>query len=132
MQRGCCKSGGQEEFDSLQREIRYIIFSCHIARLADLTMLEGDIFAQRVQLGGTLYASEESKAVTGQSKESKSKAMKASAAASFSSAWAQASVSASHSQGGSSAENKTEQDLTNSMAWEATGGDTLLCNKYAI
>ncbi|KAL2815025.1 hypothetical protein BDW59DRAFT_166939 [Aspergillus cavernicola] len=54
--------------------------------------------------------------------------MKAAAAASFSSAWAQASPSASHSNGSSSGEAKSQQDLTNSMAWEAIGGDFLLCN----
>ncbi|KAE8361322.1 hypothetical protein BDV27DRAFT_160836 [Aspergillus caelatus] len=89
---------------------------------------ECDIFSQRAQLGGSLFASEDSTAVSNQTKESKAKAMKASAAASFSSAFAQASASASHSNGSSSGENKSNQDLTNSMAWEAIGGDSLLCN----
>ncbi|KAJ5569068.1 hypothetical protein N7450_011554 [Penicillium hetheringtonii] len=88
----------------------------------------GDIFSQRVQLGGALFASEDSKAVSNQTKETKAKAMKASAAASFSSSFAQASASASHSSGEASGQARTQQDLTNSMAWEAIGGDSLLCN----
>lgn len=95
-------------------------------------MLEGDIFAQRVQLGGALFASEYSKAVGEQTKEAKTKAMKASAAASFSSPWAQASANASTSNGSDSEKNNSTQHLENSMAWEAIGGDSLLCNKYVI
>ena len=33
---------------------------------------------------------------------------------------------------GSNSDNSTtNKDLTSAMAWEAVGGDTLLCNKYA-
>ncbi|GAB1192413.1 hypothetical protein APSETT444_001604 [Aspergillus pseudonomiae] len=91
-------------------------------------MLEGDIFPQRVQLGGALFASEDSAADSAQTKKNQAQAMKVSAAASFSSSWAQASASASHEQGNSSIQNTSKQNLTNAMAWEATGGDTLRCN----
>lgn len=94
-----------------------------------LTTLEGDIFAQRVQLGGSLYASESSTATSSQDKEKKANAMKISAAASFSSSYFQASASTSHDSGSSSDDNKSNQDLTSAMAWEAVGGDSLLCNK---
>ena len=92
---------------------------------------EGDIFPQRVQLGGVLNSSVASLAMNSQTKEAKARSLKISAAASFSSSFAQASVSASHGQGDSSNKDESEKDLTNSMAWEATGGDTTLCNKYA-
>ncbi|GES66736.1 membrane attack complex component/perforin (macpf)-domain-containing protein [Aspergillus terreus] len=88
----------------------------------------GDIFAQRVQLGGTLQSSQPSKAISGQSKEDKSHSLKVSAAASFSSSAAQASLSASHERGNASAEVDSKRDLTSSMAWEAKGGDSLLAN----
>lgn len=93
---------------------------------------EGDVFAQRIKLGGTLIASEDSSAVSGQTKETKEKAMKVSAAASFSSSFAQGSASASHSHGGKEGDETKTQSFENSLAWEATGGDTLLCNKYAV
>ncbi|KAE8406032.1 hypothetical protein BDV37DRAFT_292569 [Aspergillus pseudonomiae] len=51
----------------------------------------GDIFPQRVQLGGALFASEDSAADSAQTKKNQAQAMKVSAAASFSSSWAQAS-----------------------------------------
>ncbi|KAL4803113.1 hypothetical protein BDV18DRAFT_145150 [Aspergillus unguis] len=96
--------------------------------LIDFSNKYGDIFAQRVQLGGTLYASEASDSTAGKTKEAKSSSMKASAAASISASFAQASVSASHGQGKSTDDETTQQVLTNSMAWQAKGGDTLLCN----
>ena len=91
----------------------------------------GDIFARRVQLGGSLFASETSTATTVQDKIKHAHSMKASAAASISSSFFQASASGSHGGGSGSDDKTTTQDLTRAMAWEAVGGDTLLCNKYA-
>ncbi|KAE8324843.1 hypothetical protein BDV39DRAFT_207571 [Aspergillus sergii] len=99
--------------------------------LIDFSNKYGDIFAQRVQLGGVLSASESSTAKSTQDKEKHAKSMKISAAASFSSSFAQASGSTSHSGGSNSEANTTSQDLTSAMAWEATGGDTLYCNNPA-
>ncbi|KXG45669.1 uncharacterized protein PGRI_034360 [Penicillium griseofulvum] len=96
--------------------------------LIDFSNKYGDIFPQRVQLGGVLNSSVASLAMSSQTKEAKARSLKISAAASFSSSFAQASVSASHGQGDSSNKDESEKDLTNSMAWEATGGDTTLCN----
>ncbi|KAJ5822565.1 hypothetical protein N7447_004905 [Penicillium robsamsonii] len=100
-------------------------------QLIDFSNKYGDIFAQRVQLGGVLSASESSTATSTQDKEKHAKAMKISAAVSFSSSFAQASLSASHGGGSNSDTSTTSQDLTSAMAWEATGGDTLYCNNPA-
>ncbi|CAI7660366.1 unnamed protein product [Penicillium crustosum] len=91
----------------------------------------GDIFAQRVQLGGVLSASESSNATTTQDKEKHANSMKISAAVSFSASFAQASVGTSHGGGSNSETSTTSQDRTSAMAWEATGGDTLYCNNPA-
>ncbi|CAI7619988.1 unnamed protein product [Penicillium viridicatum] len=99
--------------------------------LIDFSNKYGDIFAQRVQLGGVLSASESSNATSTQDKENHAKAMKISAAVSFSSSFAQASGSTSHGGGSNSDTSTTSQDLTSAMAWEATGGDTLYCNNPA-
>ncbi|PKY00522.1 hypothetical protein P168DRAFT_330340 [Aspergillus campestris IBT 28561] len=91
----------------------------------------GDIFARRVQLGGSLFASENSTATTVQDKAKHANSLKVSAAASISSSYFQASASGSHGEGSNSNSSDTKQDLTSAMAWEAIGGDTLLCNNPA-
>ncbi|KAI9930798.1 hypothetical protein MW887_011556 [Aspergillus wentii] len=100
-------------------------------KLIDFSNKYGDIFAQRVQLGGSLFASESSTATSTQDKEKHAKAMKISAAASISSSFAQGSFSTSHGGGSNFDRTTTSQDLTSAMAWEATGGDTLYCNNPA-
>ncbi|OJJ78671.1 uncharacterized protein ASPGLDRAFT_86382 [Aspergillus glaucus CBS 516.65] len=88
----------------------------------------GAFFASRVELGGRLHSSENSKALGSGSVEEKSKSMKVAASVSFSSPFVQAAASASYGNSSASKNENTSSSLNNSMTWEAKGGDTLLCN----
>lgn len=90
----------------------------------------GQFFPTRVELGGRLYFSQETKAVQGSDSQSKAKAMKAAASLSFSSPYVQGSASASHEAATDIKTESTLSRLDNSITWHANGGDPLLCNKY--
>lgn len=82
-----------------------------------------------MQIGGRLFSSDESSVVTGETTSAKAKSMKASASLSMSYGAFSASASAS---GGTNDQNqggKKSADSVTNISWEATGGDTLLCNK---
>ncbi|KAE8132730.1 hypothetical protein BDV38DRAFT_287447 [Aspergillus pseudotamarii] len=93
-----------------------------------LTISTGHVFAQRVELGGQLSSSESFKADSGNKITDQSNAMRAKAAASFSSPYLQVSGSFDHQEAGGANSNASHQNLNNSMVWEAKGGNTLLCN----
>lgn len=89
----------------------------------------GHFFATRVQLGGTLFSSEDSSTFGKTTQAERASAMKASASLSFSSPYFQASLSASHEAQTASATEAKDSKFAKSIAWKAKGGDTLLCNK---
>ena len=97
--------------------------------LNDFNEKYGHVFARRVQLGGCLSCSEKRTADEDSSSQEQTTKLKGSAAASISSSFAQASVEASHEKGKTTGSENSKKNLSSSIAWEATGGDTLLCNK---
>ena len=91
----------------------------------------GEVFSTRVQLGGRLFASEDVESGSQSDVKNTAKAMKIAASASFSGWGAEVKASAAHE--GKSAKSDSTSSSASSMAltWQATGGDTLLCNEYA-
>ncbi|KAE8151727.1 hypothetical protein BDV25DRAFT_138549 [Aspergillus avenaceus] len=88
----------------------------------------GRFFATRIELGGRLHASEESKATSAEAKAEQARDQKAAAALSFSSPYVQASAKMSHGESSSSSSENSTRASSKSMCWEAKGGDTLQCN----
>ncbi|KAI9376157.1 hypothetical protein BJX61DRAFT_539169 [Aspergillus egyptiacus] len=88
----------------------------------------GRFFAKKVTLGGRLHAEKELSSFSTASKEQKAEMMKAAASFSFSSAFVEASASASHEKGSQASKDTSESKLDSSLTWQAQGGDTLLCN----
>ncbi|GFF52290.1 hypothetical protein IFM51744_07807 [Aspergillus udagawae] len=88
----------------------------------------GTFFASRVELGGRLHSSESSDSSAAGKVEERARALKISAAASFSSTYAQGSASGSKEDSSNHSSNNQNSSLSNNLAWEAKGGDTLLCN----
>lgn len=91
----------------------------------------GVLFARRIQLGGRLSYSEASTATDSIQVKDHANKLKVSASASISHSFAQASAKGSHEQQSREVKETSEQKLTRNLAWEATGGDTLLCNKLS-
>ncbi|KAL1860951.1 hypothetical protein Plec18170_001465 [Paecilomyces lecythidis] len=91
----------------------------------------GVIFTRRVQLGGRLTYSEASTAISSSEVKDHASKLKASASASISHSFVQASLKASHEKQSREVSQKEDKKLTRNIAWEATGGDTLLCNNPA-
>ncbi|XHF98081.1 hypothetical protein AWENTII_001651 [Aspergillus wentii] len=89
----------------------------------------GHFFATNVELGGKLFASEKFTSAESSKAEEKANAMKVSAAASFSYGAFEANVSASHETQKNSAKSGSRSSMSNSLTWEARGGDTILCNE---
>jgi hypothetical protein len=90
----------------------------------------GHIFSKRVQLGGRLSSSQKVVQTNDESVTAQAEKLKASASASVSSSFFKASASYSREKQSNQSQSSSKKDLNSSMAWEATGGDTLLCNKY--
>lgn len=90
----------------------------------------GHIFSKRVQLGGRLSSSQKVANAESGTDTAQAEKLKASASASVSSSFFKASASYSHEKQVQQSQSSNKKDLNSSMAWEATGGDTLLCNKY--
>ncbi|KAF7176473.1 hypothetical protein CNMCM7691_002791 [Aspergillus felis] len=88
----------------------------------------GTFFASRVELGGRLHSSESSDSFAEGKVEERARALKISAAASFSSTYVQGSASGSYEDSSNHTSNRQNSSLSNNLAWEAKGGDTLLCN----
>ncbi|SPJ78342.1 uncharacterized protein FTOL_06731 [Fusarium torulosum] len=91
----------------------------------------GHIFAKRVQLGGRLSSSEKVVKTGKGNTTAQAEKLKTNASASISSSFFQASVSASHEEQSKQSQSSSNKGHNSSMAWEATGGDTLLCNNPA-
>ncbi|KAF5667330.1 membrane attack complex component perforin (MACPF) domain-containing protein [Fusarium heterosporum] len=91
----------------------------------------GHIFSRRVQLGGRLSSSQKVVATEKSNVKDQAQRFKASASASVNLSFFQASVSASHEKQSKESNSSAGRDSSSSMAWEATGGDTLLCNNPA-
>ncbi|KAG2027499.1 hypothetical protein GB937_001243 [Aspergillus fischeri] len=88
----------------------------------------GTFFASRVELGGRLHSSESSDSFAEGKVEERARALKISAAASFSSTYVQGSASGSYEDSSNHSSNRQNSSLSTNLAWEAKGGDTLLCN----
>lgn len=91
----------------------------------------GEFFSSRVQLGGRLFATEDITASATVSSSVKAVAMKAAASASLSGWGASASLSASHGQGSTGMKADSSSSSSSNLTWQANGGDTLLCTRYA-
>ncbi|EGX88200.1 Membrane attack complex component/perforin [Cordyceps militaris CM01] len=88
----------------------------------------GHFIPTRVELGGRLFSSEKLQSTDAAEVRSKSEALKVAAGVSFSSPYVQASINASHETGKDNSSGSTTSSLTKTICWEASGGDTLLCN----
>ncbi|RGP69404.1 membrane attack complex component perforin [Fusarium longipes] len=82
----------------------------------------------KVQLGGRLHSTQESVAVTGDTTAEKSKRLKATAAMSFSGPFLEGSVKGGYGSDATRQDKTSDSKYDSHMAWEAKGGDTLLCN----
>ncbi|KAI6764297.1 hypothetical protein HG530_008086 [Fusarium avenaceum] len=91
----------------------------------------GHIFSKRVQIGGRLSSSEKVTSTQDTSTQTQIRKLKANASASVSSSFFQASASYSNEKQSNESKSSDAKSLEKSMAWEATGGDTLLCNNPA-
>jgi hypothetical protein len=89
----------------------------------------GLVYSTRVTLGGKLTSVRSISTKTAVDMTEEKSKMKAAAGASFSSSFASGSVKGSYE---NQSENKNESmqgSSSDTMAWEATGGDTLLASK---
>lgn len=91
----------------------------------------GVLFARRIQLGGRLSYTEASTATGSVEVKDHANKLKVAASASISHSFAQASVKSSYEKQSREVKENSKQSLTRNLAWEATGGDTLLCNKLS-
>ncbi|GKU05131.1 membrane attack complex component perforin [Fusarium langsethiae] len=92
----------------------------------------GCFFSTKVQLGGRLHSTQESTAVTGSSIGEKSKRLKITAAASFAGPAGEASAKGGYGEDSTRRNEPSTSTYDSHMAWEAKGGDTLLCNKCVM
>ncbi|KAJ5889248.1 hypothetical protein N7504_010058 [Penicillium tannophilum] len=88
----------------------------------------GHFFATRIELGGRLFSSEKLSAFGKATAAEAAKAMKVSAAASFSSKYVSGSASYSQEDQTNGKDSSSTQSMQSSISWQAQGGDTLLCN----
>ncbi|KAF5667329.1 hypothetical protein FHETE_6032 [Fusarium heterosporum] len=88
----------------------------------------GHVFSRRVKIGGRLMSSHQIDSDSDEKQEERENSLKASAAVSFSGFGVSASAEASHSSGSKSGSDTKKQNFASNMAWEATGGNTTLCN----
>ncbi|EXU98127.1 hypothetical protein X797_008734 [Metarhizium robertsii] len=91
----------------------------------------GEFFSTTVQLGGSLFASEEYETSSDSSREATAKSLKAAAAVSLGGVGYSGSVSASHQQSSQEARGASNEESSKTLIWEANGGNTLLCNDPA-
>lgn len=98
--------------------------------LTNFSMFPGNAFVTNFTVGGELYSSRILSQAEQSSVTTTKEKMKAAAALSVSSPWA--SGGASFAKSNSKEETASEQELHQNLqlAWEARGGNTLLCTKY--
>jgi hypothetical protein len=89
----------------------------------------GDVFSRRVRLGGKLTSTSHVQADTKITQGQREKSLKISAAVSFSGAYGSGSGEINSSGGKAKDKKKNNQDFESNLSWEATGGDTTLCNQ---
>lgn len=95
------------------------LFSCSL----------GDVFSRRVRLGGKLTSTSHLKSEAQSKKEQLENSLKIAAAASFSGPYGSASAEGSSSGGDNKDQDISTQEFSNNLSWEASGGDTTLCNE---
>ncbi|KAG8404950.1 hypothetical protein J3459_017951 [Metarhizium acridum] len=89
----------------------------------------GEFFSTTVQLGGSLFATEEYQTGSASSREATAKSLKAAAAVSLGGVGYSGSVSASHQQQSQDSRGASNEESSKTLIWEANGGNTLLCNE---
>ena len=94
-----------------------------------VVLLQGHVFAGTIQLGGRLHATKDSSTFTTKNIREKKNAMKVAAGVSISIPFFSSSFSASHANDKDSADDKTSDKGSESLTWEAQGGETLLGSK---
>lgn len=90
---------------------------------------QGHVFACTVQLGGQLTASKSASSFASTSESQKRDAMQAAAAVSVESKFVSASASYSKGKSDEIQTNAANVDSSSALAWNARGGNTLLCAK---
>ncbi|KAJ9227130.1 hypothetical protein DTO027B5_862 [Paecilomyces variotii] len=88
----------------------------------------GSFFSTKVQLGGRLHSTQESAAVTGSNIGEKTKRLKISAGISFAGPGVQATLKGGYGSDTNKTNETSSAAFDSQMAWDAKGGDTLLCN----
>ncbi|KAI1772353.1 hypothetical protein F4818DRAFT_425689 [Hypoxylon cercidicola] len=88
----------------------------------------GEVFSSTVQVGGYLFSTKLTSAITASSSHEKMDRMSVSAGANFSSPWVSASVSTENSEGSGESSSKSSSSMFETLTWTAKGGDTLLCS----
>ncbi|KAK8127324.1 hypothetical protein PG984_008432 [Apiospora sp. TS-2023a] len=98
------------------------------ASLTEFLRTFGEFFTTKVQLGGRLYASEETTPADAASLQEAKQSMRATASASFNSSRNSGPASARPGSGSSGQEGESPKSLVRPLCWEASGGDPLLCS----
>ncbi|OJJ78425.1 uncharacterized protein ASPGLDRAFT_182670 [Aspergillus glaucus CBS 516.65] len=88
----------------------------------------GDIFSRKVKVGGKLTSTNKVGSKTKTTETQRENALKVSAAASVSGYYGSGSAEGSGSGGSGHLDGNNKQDFDSNMTWEATGGDSTLCN----
>ncbi|CAF3525701.1 unnamed protein product [Fusarium graminearum] len=88
----------------------------------------GHVFSRRVKLGGRLISSHENTSKDAQKHAHTENNLKAAAAVSVSGYGFSVSAEASHETAEATDKSEKAQSFASNMSWEATGGNTVLCN----
>lgn len=101
------------------------------SRLFRLTasLVPGHVFSRRVKLGGRLISSHENTSKDAQKHAQTENNLKAAAAVSVSGYGFSVSAEASHETAEATDKSEKAQSFASNMSWEATGGNTVLCNE---
>lgn len=94
-----------------------------------MTLSIGDVFSQRVKLGGKLTSTTHIKSKSKSTQQKRENSLKIGAAASFSGTYGSFSAEGSTSSGKNHETSTDNQGFSSNLSWEATGGDTILCNE---
>jgi hypothetical protein len=91
--------------------------------------MKGHIFVTSFQLGGQLIGSKFGSSIAGTTEREKRDSMKVSAAVSVESKFASAEASYSNTTSNSEKTSTSSVQNSSALAWNARGGNTLLCAK---
>lgn len=94
-----------------------------------MLLVLGHIFSRRVKLGGRLISSHETTSKDTEEQAQTENNLKAAAAVSVSGYGFSVSAEMSHETATQTDKSEKAQNFANNMSWEATGGNTVLCNE---